>query len=165
MIRHLTSEDWPIWKAIRLEALEKVPEAFGSSFEDEVLRSDANWQDSLKNSDIFGVFQGDELVGTAGIFYHQQTKLQHKAGLFAVYVKPRCRGLGLAGKLIAAIIEHAKTKALQLYCAVVIGNVSALKLYQHYGFVQIGVEPRALKVGEKFYDEILMVRELDDVAD
>ena len=162
MIRQLTSEEWPLWKSIRLEALEKVPEAFGSSFEDETLRSDANWQDSLKNSDIFGVFQGDELVGTAGVFYHQQTKLQHKAGLFGVYIQPRCRGLGLAGKLIATIIEHAKAKALQLYCAVVVGNASALKLYQHHGFVQIGVEPRALKVGEKFYDEILMVRKLDE---
>ena len=161
MIRCLTSEDWPLWKFIRLEALEKIPEAFGSSFEDEVLRSDANWQDSLKNSDIFVGFKGDELVGTAGIFYHQQTKLQHKAGLFGVYVQPRCRGLGLASKLIATVIEHAKTKALQLYCAVVVGNASALKLYQHHGFVQIGVEPRALKVGEKFYNEILMVKKLD----
>ncbi len=162
MIRRLTSEDWGIWKSIRLEMLKQVPEAFGSSFEDEVLRSDADWQDSLKKSDIFGVFQGEDLVGTAGIFYHQQTKLQHKAGLFAVYVKPRCRGFGLAGKLVAAIIKHAKTKALQLYCAVVVGNVSALKVYQHHSFVQIGVEPRALKVGEKFYDEILMVRRLDE---
>jgi RimJ/RimL family protein N-acetyltransferase len=161
MIRQLTSEDWPLWKSIRLEALEKVPEAFGSSFEDEISRSDADWQDSLAKSDIFGVFQGNELVGTAGIFYHQQTKLQHKAGLFGVYIQPRCRGLGLAGKLIAIVIEHAKTKALQLYCAVVVGNVSALKLYQHHGFVQIGIEPRALKVGERFYDEILMVRKLD----
>ncbi len=158
-IRILTSEDWPIWKSIRLEALEKVPEAFGSSFEEEVLRSDADWQDSLTKSDIFGVFQGDELVGTAGIFYHQQVKLQHKAGMFAVYVKPRCRGLGLASKLITAVVEQAKTKALQLYCAVVVGNASALKLYKHHGFVQIGIEPRALKIGDQFYDEILMVKE------
>ena len=162
MIRQLTSEDWPLWKSIRLEAVKQVPEAFGSSFEDEVLRSDADWQDSLKKSDIFGVFQGEDLVGTAGVFYHQQTKLQHKAGLFGVYMQPRCRGLGLAGKLIATVIEHAKTKALQLYCAVVVGNAPALKLYQHHGFVQIGIEPRALKVGEKFYDEILMVRVLDE---
>ena len=162
MIRLLTSEDWGIWKSIRLEMLKQVPEAFGSSFEDEVLRSDTDWQDSLKKSDIFGVFQGGDLVGTAGIFYHQQTKLQHKAGLFAVYIQSQYRGSGLAGKLIATIIEDVKTKALQLYCAVVVGNTSALKLYQHHGFVQIGIEPRALKVGDKFYDEILMVRALDE---
>ncbi len=162
MIRQLTSEDWLLWKAIRLEALEKVPEAFGSSFEEEISRSDESWQDSLKNSDVFGVFQGGELVGTAGIFYHQQVKLQHKAGLFGVYIKSRCRGLGLANKLIAKVIEHADTKVLQLYCAVVVGNTSALQLYQHHGFVQIGIEPRALKVSEQFYDEILMVRQLDE---
>jgi ribosomal protein S18 acetylase RimI-like enzyme len=80
-------------------------------------------------------------------------------------MQPQFRGLGLAEKLIATAIEHAKTKVLQLYCAVVIGNSPALKLYQHYGFVQIGVEPRALKIGQKFYGEILMVKELDHLAD
>lgn len=86
-------------------------------------------------------------------------KEKHKGGLFAVYLQPEARGKGLANQLIEAVITHAKSTVLQLQCAVVVGNTSALKLYQHHGFVQIGIEPRALKIGDQFYDEILMVKE------
>lgn len=44
-IKQLFDADWHLWKEIRLEALNNSPESFGSSYEEEVLMSDADFQD------------------------------------------------------------------------------------------------------------------------
>jgi len=51
-IKLLKPSDWVMWKTIRLEALKNHPEAFGSSFEEEHERTDADWKNSLTTADI-----------------------------------------------------------------------------------------------------------------
>jgi RimJ/RimL family protein N-acetyltransferase len=43
---------------------------------------------------------------------------------------------------------------------VVTGNEAALRLYAGLGFVQYGLEKKALKQGGRYYDEILMAKDL-----
>ena len=93
------------------------------------------------------------------VFIYGGLKSKHKGGLFAVYVKSTYRASGLGKRLVDQVIVCAKSKVLQLHCAVTVKNTSALSLYQSLGFVQYGVEPKALKIGEQFYDEILMVKQ------
>ncbi len=158
MIRRLASEDWPIWKSIRLEMLQSVPEAFGASYEEDAAKSDEDWENSLVKSDIFGAFQAGILVGTIGFYRDAREKKKHIGGIWAVYVQVAYRGTGLADKLLSAVIEHARHTVSQIQCTVVAGNTVALKLYQGHGFLQIGLEPRALNVSGQFYDEILMMK-------
>jgi RimJ/RimL family protein N-acetyltransferase len=40
---------------------------------------------------------------------------------------------------------------------VVASNVAARRLYSAAGFEEYGLERRALKVGDEYYDEVLMV--------
>lgn len=157
-IKLLSQFDWPLWKKIRLEALEKNPEAFGSSFEEESLRTDSDWESSLINSDIFGAFSQDILIGTAGFFTYYQPKQKHKGALFGVYVFPEYRNKKIADQLISAVLEHAKNKVTQVHCTVVTQNPIAIRLYEKHGFVSYGIEPRALKIRDEFLDEILMVK-------
>ena len=44
----LTPEDWENFKAIRLKALETDPTAFGSSYKQEVNRSEEIWKQKLE---------------------------------------------------------------------------------------------------------------------
>lgn len=44
---------------------------------------------------------------------------------------------------------------------VVTENESAIRLYESIGFVRYGREPRALKAGDRYWDEYLMVYFLD----
>jgi len=60
--------------------------------------------------------------------------------------------------LISAVLEHAKNKVLQVHCTVVTQNPIAIRLYEQHGFVSYGIEPRALKIGDDFVDEILMIK-------
>ncbi|WP_229176231.1 GNAT family N-acetyltransferase [Bradyrhizobium ivorense] len=43
------------------------------------------------------------------------------------------------------------------------GNAPALRLYQSAGFVEYGLERHALKVDGRYYDEILMEKDLAGV--
>ena len=41
------------------------------------------------------------------------------------------------------------------------GNRTARELYHHLGFRTYGVEPRGIKVGERYFDQELLVLMLD----
>lgn len=158
-IRLLKTEDWLAYKTLRLEALRNHPEAYGSSFEEESNLSDEQFAASFKNCDMYGCFVDNELVGIAGFFVYSQLKMQHRGVLFAMYIKPDYRKMGIADVLVKTIIQHAKKRVTQLHLTVVTTNQVALNLYEKNGFRVYGTEPRALKVGNQFYDEHMMVRE------
>ncbi|MBA3813908.1 MAG: GNAT family N-acetyltransferase [Alphaproteobacteria bacterium] len=160
-IRQLNVEDWALWKHIRLEALKLHPEAFGGSYEEESLWTDEEFKKGLVKSDIFGAFVDNKLVGVAGFFIYGLQKLKHRGMLFTLYVKKENRGFGIATQFMETVIEHARTRVLQLHCTVITGNESAIRLYQRHGFQIFGTEPRSLKVGETFHDLHLMVLKFD----
>ncbi len=158
-IRLLTKDDWQTWKTIRLEALKNAPEAFGSSYDEEADQSDDDVKSYLSRNTIFGAFIGSELVGCAGYFTLQQIKMQHRGVLYSLYVRPTHRGKGIANRLIETVINHAKSRVIQLHVTCVTSNPTALRLYQKHGFIIYGTEPHSLKIGNVFYDEYLMALE------
>jgi ribosomal protein S18 acetylase RimI-like enzyme len=46
-----------------------------------------------------------------------------------------------------------------------VGNEQARRLYARLGFVEYGIEKKSLKYCGRYYDEILMAKELDCDAD
>ncbi len=160
-IRKLLTEDWFLWKTIRLEALLLHPAAYGKSYEEEYSQSDQSFKKSMLENDIFGAFVEDVLVGTAGFSLNSPLKVRHKGIFFALYVKEPYQNQGIAGRLVQMIIQHAKSQVVQLHCAVNTTNAQALSLYQKKGFEIFGTESRALKIGNTFHDLHLMVLKLD----
>ncbi len=77
-----------------------------------------------------------------------------------MYVSPEYRGQGIADSLLKVVINQAKSEVIQLHLSVLTTNFIALKLYQKHGFRIYGTEPRALKEGNQFYDEHLLVLEI-----
>src|SRR5262249_38323527 len=131
------------------------------SYEEESLWKNEKFKQILVKNDIFGVFLNHKIVGGAGFFIYDLQKLRHKGMLFSVYVKEENQGQGIANQLLETVINHARTRVLQLHCTVNTNNHKAIKLYQKHGFQIFGTEPRALKVEEAFYDLHLMVLKLD----
>ncbi len=76
-----------------------------------------------------------------------------------MYVAPEARGQGIARALVSELI--ARARALpgleQINLAVVTTNAAARNLYLALGFEVFGVERRALKLGDTYLDEELMV--------
>ena len=164
-IRRLTPADAAMYRGIRLEGLYSSPEAFGSTFETEFSKPLAWFFDRLSNSQIFGAFLGSEILGIAGFAVREGTKESHKGLLWGMYVRPVARGTGVAQRLVEAVIEFARLRVELIQLSVVMGNEPARRLYARLGFVEYGIERNSLKHKGRYYDEILMAKDLTPVAD
>jgi len=109
-IRRLIKADAPLFRQIRLEALELSPEAFGSSFEQESTQSLGHFEEVLSRSDVFGAFRGVDLVGVAGYRTQGGAKQAHKGYLWGMYVRPAARGGGVGRQLVQAVLAHARER-------------------------------------------------------
>jgi ribosomal protein S18 acetylase RimI-like enzyme len=160
VIRPLTREDAPAWKALRLESLENHPEAFGSSAEEFAVLDDeavtARIPPPGGADALFGAFVGEALCGCAGFVRDVHLKGRHKGLLWGVYLHPAERGKGVADALIGRVVEHARDNVEVLRCSVTTGNQTALALYLRHGFEAYGREPRALCVAGGYHDEDLL---------
>ncbi|MED4581343.1 GNAT family N-acetyltransferase [Brevibacillus choshinensis] len=162
-IRRLGPEDAEAFSVVRLEALQKDPDAFGATYEDEKKRTLEEWKERLSQtspgeSGYFGAFSDGEIVGTIGFFRHKGTKARHKVAIVSMYVRESHRGSGLAAGLMNAAIDYLRGlgDVDQVQLAVVTTNPAAVRFYEKIGFATYGFEKRALRVGDQYFDEALM---------
>jgi ribosomal protein S18 acetylase RimI-like enzyme len=159
-IRRLTPADAALYRDIRLEALRCEPEAFGSTFEVENNRPLSFFSDRIGGSKTFGAFRGSELVGIAGLLIGERPKEAHKGRLVGMYVRPSARRVGVGRRLVETIVEFARSHVELIQLAVVSGNQAAQQLYARLGFVEYGIEKKALKQNGRCFDEVLMAKDL-----
>lgn len=151
------------WRALRLRALAEAPEAFLSSVEQaaaQPLEDLAARFSASANVDapIFGAFREGVLVGTAGLGRQDRPKTRHTATIWGVFVAAEARGLGLGDRLIAAAVERARRMPglERITLIVTASNVAARRIYERAGFVAFGLEPRALRLGDQYFDDLHM---------
>jgi ribosomal protein S18 acetylase RimI-like enzyme len=106
---------------------------------------------------IFGAFVGEQLVGMAGFSVYDRVKSSHKGIMWGIYVQPNRRGQSLGRKLVQHVIEQASRHVIILEAAVGLSNDKARRTYHALGFKPYGVERKALRVGDTFYDEELLL--------
>ena len=161
-ISRLGPSDAALYREIRLEALKRNPEAFGSTFESENAQPLSWFEAVVVRADIFGAFLDGALVGIAGYAAQEGAKQAHKALLWGMYVRAAGRNLGLGERLVAAVLDHARGRVEMVQLTVVSDNAAARRLYSSMGFVEYGYEKRALKQDGRYYDEVLMAKFLDE---
>jgi RimJ/RimL family protein N-acetyltransferase len=160
-IRRLTAADAALYRDIRLEALRLSPEAFGSAFETESIRPVGWFAERLEGGAVMlGAFRGRELVGSIGFVVADGPKRHHKGALVGMYVRQAARRAGVGRRLLDAALDLAAQSVELVQLIVVDGNDPALRLYQRAGFVQYGLERHALKIDGRYYDDILMAKDL-----
>ena len=94
----------------------------------------------------------------------RSAKSRHKGLLVGVHVAGDHRGRAIGRALVAAVIEHARAHVVLLQAAVGVDNAPALRLYESLGFQHYGLERQALRVGERYIDEALIVLGFADPA-
>lgn len=159
-VKRLGPADAQIYQEIRLEALARHPDAFGSSYEEAVRDHAETIASSLERLAVFGAFDSGTLVGKVGFSVRAHDKLSHKGAIFGMYVKEGARRRGIGSRLLDAVLDYARRHVEAVQLTVVTTNTPAVAFYERHGFVQYGLERRAIKLGESYIDEALMEKPL-----
>ncbi len=165
-IRPLAPGEIDAFLELRREALAVAPLAFAASPEDDRGSSADFMRGSLgdpENAAVLGAFDGDRLVGIAGVGRFSKKKQAHRAIIWGMYVSPADRGRGLGRALLAAAVERARSwpGVLQVQLSVTDAAPEARRLYESAGFREWGVEPRALGKDGQYVTERHLVLPFD----
>ncbi len=129
---------WAQQRAIRLQALEADPSAFGSTLERELGYPEDRWRGWLRSGACFLAVEGQAPVGMIVV---RDREVATEAEINAMWVNPEFRGAGIAGALVRAALDWAGRQRRQLVRLwVTTGNDAAIQLYEKIGFSRSGAE-------------------------
>jgi ribosomal protein S18 acetylase RimI-like enzyme len=161
-LRRLRTKDTPAFRALRLNALKRDPEFFGTDYADAARQSDLSFQGRIESALIVGAFAQDRLVGCAAFDAETRPRTAHRGWITSFIVHPEYQRLGIGSELLTFIAEHCRDEGiLQMELFVTEHNEAAHALYTRNGFEIQGRSPRALRMKNGFVDELHMVRALD----
>jgi ribosomal protein S18 acetylase RimI-like enzyme len=164
-IRFIRESDLAAFKALRLEALREHPEAFGTDYEEDAGQSESVWKDRVgkaagdPSGSIVLADAGNELAGMVGVWRGTGVKTRHEANIWGVYVRPKYRGLKLTDGMIGEALGWCRGGDVRIVrLGVGTYNTAAIRCYQRCGFQVCGISPEKIRVGDIYYDELLMWR-------
>ncbi|MBQ9543529.1 MAG: GNAT family N-acetyltransferase [Clostridia bacterium] len=113
---------------------------------------------SASDAEILALVDG-KVAGSAGIgMLSDRDKLRHQAE-FGISILKEYWRLGIGTALTKACIDCAKKAGfLQLELEVVAGNNAAIRLYEKFGFIEYGRNPRGFRTRERAWQETVLMR-------
>jgi ribosomal protein S18 acetylase RimI-like enzyme len=129
---------WQVNRAVRLAMLLDTPLAYGSTFEREIAFPDELWVERMADSAGWLAFEDGLPVGSVTSF-HAPDQPDDETYLVAMWVASHARGRGVADRLVAAVVEHARAAGLRrVTLDVADDNPRAIGCYERLGFTRTG---------------------------
>ncbi|MDB4957736.1 MAG: dihydropteroate synthase [Myxococcales bacterium] len=156
-VRPLRPDEWRVWRDLRLRALADSPDAFGEALASAQLKDDASWVAWTARhpsrvhllAEHDGVPVGIAVIAIEGL----------RANLYAMWVSPEARGVGLGRALVDAALGWARARAvLEVGLRVSERQPKARRLYLAAGFADTGVRSR-LRDGSELTSDVLVARQ------
>ena len=160
-IRRFTSEEWELYRDLRLRALLEAPDAFGSTWAHESGRTDTEWRarlsaasSSRRDLPLVAELRGEP----AGLAWaRMEGAAPTVAHLYQMWVTPKHRGRGVGRALLGAAVEWARAAGAQVIVLdVTVGNGPAGHLYERAGFIPLGA-PKPLRPGSTLQSRSLQL--------
>ena len=165
-VRALGEVDLEAYKLLRDHALAHHEEAFTSDAASEAQRAAQSYRARLGGGDngdfTLGAWRGDRLVGAISCERDPRSKVRHIGHIVGTMVVTDQQSQRVGGALLDALIARAGAHdgLQQLTLSVTAGNRAAVRLYERAGFTRYGTLPRAIRVGDRFFDKDLMLLNL-----
>ncbi len=141
-IRSLSQDDWNMYRALRLKALEESPEAFLTTLTEAQNRPEREWRERLTSLDPKWDLPLIAWVGEipAGMAWGYVTRDRKGEGqLLQMWVDPRFRGRGIGAGLVRRVVDWARSLGLlSLSLGVSETQPEARRLYERCGFRSAG---------------------------
>ena len=143
-IRRLAADEWPRWREMRLLLLKDSPEAFGSTYDETLARSDESWREHVESaatSDNRCILVAEEAgtwLACAGA-YASEDDPPGEIWLFTVWTRPEQRGRGLQRRLVEALMAWSRQQGFRrMRLWVTDANTGAQAVYAALGFTPTG---------------------------
>ncbi|MDQ7279587.1 GNAT family N-acetyltransferase [Stenotrophomonas sp. Sm6012] len=157
LIRPLQNDDADTLWAARLQALRESPAAFLSTLAEAVGDTAQVMRTQLDDphTRYFGAFDQATLVGFLRYVRPVRLARRHTAEIHSVHVGAGHRGQGIARQLFLAAFAAAHADGIEsLTLTVLADNAAARALYVSLGFIESGIEPRAVKRDGRYVDTV-----------
>jgi GNAT superfamily N-acetyltransferase len=133
----------------------------GGTLDDERSRSTSRFESLLsqeRTNMFFGVFDGERLIGAAGITAaSERVSAAHTAILSGVVVCPDRRRQGIGARVVEVCLLHARDSGfVRVNLVVYLPNAAAQSMYEALGVSAYGVQPQALRIDDLYHDALLM---------
>lgn len=163
-IARLGPDDWPELKRIRLEALQREPAAFSSTFAEWVARPDEDWVRRLRLPGSITLVARSEgqAIGMAGAILGGDGE-RDVAVIVGMYVNDRHRGRGVGRALLLALLDEiaGSPEIATIRLWVTPTQQAARRLYASLGFRDVDNPDRGTLEGPGAHEEIAMERPTD----
>jgi len=130
-------------KTVRLRALQDTPSAFGRTYAEEALLSDADWLNRATNWNngssavCFIAMDNNEPCGM--IAGYLDANDPPRPNVAAMWVAPEYRRTGLGRLLMNEVVRWAQSVGTgKLRLVVISGNTAAIRFYERCGFILTG---------------------------
>jgi GNAT superfamily N-acetyltransferase len=140
LVRETVPADWRAWRDIRLLALRDAPDAFASTYAEQVALGGAYWRQRVADGGLFLAWIQEvsppeastvKPAGMAGGYQAAPGTVE----LISMFVRPQARGYGVGEALIDAVIGWARERdATSVHLWVTETNKPARLLYERCGF-------------------------------
>lgn len=155
-VRDLTETDWPIYRKLRLAALQESPGAFVGTYADESQRDDEFWLNRIRQAHRFVAERDAAPVGVVGLGAHGDDP--EDGEVFDLWVAPDSRAAHVAVALVMAAARQAADEGrTRLFFWVLSESAPAIAFAGNFGFRPTS---KRRPTTENSEDEVAMVLSL-----
>jgi RimJ/RimL family protein N-acetyltransferase len=138
IVRALAVADWDLFRSLRLRALKDAPGVFATSYAEAAKRAPETWRSLVSGpaNQVFGLLDGEHLVGITGAFAWPDDISGETATLVMSYIVPAYRGRGLSGLLYTAALDWIRThpRFKRVIVAMRASNAASRRACERQGF-------------------------------